>query len=331
MKILLYGESWEGSHVDIISKVLNKNQISNMIFDFYSYLNFNTGSYFGDKILRRIFYFFNEYRINIFLMSFIHSYEPTDILISKGVNIYPSTLSKIKKLKIKIYNWNPDDFFNKKNSSRHLKKSFEFYDVVFSARKHLFNEYYNKGFTKMIYLEWYYIPWLHKLSNGSKIRRNITFIGTKSSRREKIIEAIDDKFLIDVWGSGWNFSKLKAKNNINIKQKVLSQKDFPEIISSSFVNLNILTVENRDYTNLKIFEITASGGLILTEDNVQSREILGESGFYYNEENINSILNEIFEMDIDEYKSRRMLLVNHVLNNSNSIVDRVNELINSIQ
>jgi hypothetical protein len=226
-----------------------------------------------------------------------------------------------------MYNWNPDDFFNDKNSSRHLKKSFKLYDVVFSARKHLFNEYYTKGFKKMIYLEWYYIPWLHKLSNTSKISRKISFIGTRSLRREKIIEAINDTFSIDVWGSGWNFSKLNTKNNIEIKNKVLSQKDFPEITSSSLVNLNILTVENRDFTNLKIFEITASGGLILTEDNVQSREILGDSGFYYTEKNLNSILNQIFEMDLDEYKSRRKLLVNHVLNNANSISDRVNELL----
>jgi hypothetical protein len=327
MKILLYGENWEGTHVDSISKVLNKKEIPNVVFDFYKHLNYNTKSIFLNKILRRLFYLFNEFNINKKFLQFSTEYEPSLIILSKGINIYPSILRKIKKSETIICNWNPDDFFNDKNSSRHLKNSFELYDIVFSAREHLFSEYYNNGFKKMIYLEWYYIPWLHHLAIASNIEMKISFIGTRSLRREKILESIDSSFLIDVWGSGWSFSKLNSKENINITNRVLPQKDFPQIISNSLVNLNILTVENRDLTNLKIFEIVASGGMILTEDNIKSRAILGNYGFYYEEKTINKILKQIFEMDPVEWELSRKLLVNHVLNNANSISDRVNELL----
>lgn len=327
MKVLLYGEYWEGTHVDSISIALNSMDIPNVIFNFYEYLNYTTSSTLINKILRRVFYYLNESRINNYFLEVVYKENPTAIIISKGLNIYPKTLKKIKKLGITICNWNPDDFFNKKNSSIHLSRSFKLYDIVFSARKHLFKEYYAHGFNRMIYLDWYYIPWLHKPQDILKINKKISFIGTRSSRREKIMDSINDSFIIEIWGSGWNFSSLKSKPNVHIKNKFLSQKDFPQIISNSLVNLNILTIENRDVTNLKIFEIVASGGLILTEDNIQSREILGDSAFYYNENNLNAVLKQIFEMDFDEFISRKKSLADKVINSKNSINDRVSELL----
>jgi len=331
MKILLYGEYWEGTHVDSISIVLNEKKIQNTVFNFDSYLRFNTRSVLINKTLRRLFYYLNEYFINIHLLKTIKSFKPNVLVISKGINIYSSTLKKIKKFDIIICNWNPDDFFNTMNSSIHLKRSFKIYDIVFSARKHLFHEYYSKGFKKMIYLDWYFIPWLHKLNNFSKVNRKISFIGTRSLRREKIINSIDNSFLIDVWGSGWSHSKLALKDNIKIKKKVLDQKYFPEIISSSLVNLNILTIENRDRTNLKIFEIIASGGFLLTEDNIQCRELLGDFGFYYDDSNLNDVLKQIFEMELDEYNSKRNLMYKQLIKNSNSIYDRVDDLLSHIR
>ena len=327
MKILLYGEYWEGTHIDSISIALCSKDIPNVIFNFHEYLNYTTSSSIINKTLRRVFYYINELRINNYFLKVVYQEKPTAILISKGLNIYPKTLIKIKKLGITICNWNPDDFFNLKNSSVHLRRSFKLYDIVFSSRKHLFKEYYANGFNRMIYLDWYYIPWLHKPHNISKLFRKISFIGTRSSRREKIIESINDSFIIEIWGTGWDFSRLKSKPNIHIKNKFLFQKDFPQIISNSLVNLNILTIENRDLTNLKIFEIVASGGLILTEDNTQTREILGNSAFYYNENNLNTVLKEIFEMDDDELVSRKKSLVDKVINSENSINDRVSELL----
>ena len=39
-------------------------------------------------------------------------------------------------------------------------------------------------------------------------------------------------------------------------------------------NLNFLTSENRDYTNLRLFEVPASNGLLVTERTNESQEIL---------------------------------------------------------
>lgn len=328
MKILLYGENWEGTHVDCISKALDKKNIENKIFDFYSVLTYKTKYLLLNKILRRLNYKRNEVKINkLFLIEF-NRFKPDLVVISKGINIHPKTLKLILN-NCKVINWNPDDFFNTKNNSRNLLNSVPLYDLVLSARKHLFQEYEKLGFKKLKYIEWYYIPWLHKPSQKEVDKnKKICFIGTYSKRREYIIDSISSNYLIEIWGSGWKKSNLNLKKNIKIHNQILNQKDFPEIIKQSYINLNILTLENRDQTNLKIFEITASNGLILTEDNSTSRVLLKNNGFYYKEDNLNEIIQIIYNLSETEYQDQISLSHQAIIEGNNSIYDRVNEILN---
>ncbi len=331
MKILLYGEYWEGTHVDCISKVLKEKNISYEIFDFYEILIFNTKVNILNKILRRVFFPFNEWKINYLLRKKIKEYKPNRFIISKGVNIYPSTLNKIDE-SCKIINWNPDDFFNSLNSSKNILNSIKLYDYIFSARKHLFDEYKKSGLRNVYYLDWYYIPWLHKKPEQNiPIQKKIVFIGTHSKRREEIINSIFSKYKIEVWGSGWSRSKLNYKKNIKIYNKVLDQNEFPMIVNESYINLNILTLENRDFTNLKIFELSACGGLVLTEENKTSQCLLNNEGVYYNMKNLNEKIEYIFNLSLEDYNEKKERLYNYVVNNNNDINSKVEELLKIIK
>jgi hypothetical protein len=335
MKILLYGENWNGTHVNCIAKVLEEKKIRYKIFDFFEILNPRIKIDIVNKVFRKLFYARNEFKINLLLLKEIETFKPSILLISKGVNIYPDTLKIFNDKSIIIANWNPDDFFNKYNSSKNLLNSLELYDFVFSARKHLFQEYKLKGIKCPIYLEWYYIPWLHKKTNNNhKPTEKITFIGTYSKRREEIIKSIEIKNPIEIWGSGWNYSKLSFKKNVHIKNKVLNQIEFPDVISSSLINLNILTKENRDHTNLKLFEITASNGLLLTEHNISSENILGNNSIYYNSDDVshlNYVIEDIFNPNnLEYYNEIRNKGYLNIINN-NSINDRVDSIIDILR
>ena len=327
-KIFLYGEIWEGTHIDSISKVLDKLKIKNQTFNFYKYLHFNTSSVFLNKVLRRTFLFYNRRKMNLRFLEEIESFEPSILIISKGIDIFPDTLKKIKTKNIKIANWNPDDFFNLKNSNKNLLSSLSLYDFVFSSRKHLFQEYKTKRIKYPIYLEWYYLPEFHfKKIHNEKIVDKLTFIGSYSEKREKIINAIKG-INIEIWGSGWNKAKLKFNKNIICHNKILTQSNFPSVISKSLINLNILTSENRDQTNLKIFEIVASGGIILTEDNDITREILGEDCFYYDGiNNINTIIQKIKKLPRKSLIQKREKTYLRLISNNHSIDDRVKEML----
>lgn len=332
LKILLYGELWTGTHVDCISKVFKQKNINYKIFDFYKIISPILFGNIIDKINRKAFYHFREKKINNELLKEIDSYKPSVLLISKGLNIYPETLKVFKSKNIIIANWNPDDFFNKLNSNKNLLNSLGIYDYVFSARKHLFDQYKSKGITNPIYLDWYYIPWLHhKPLTFKPIENKITFIGTHSERREHILSSVSSKFPINIWGSGWGSSKIGMKSNVDLMKKELSQKLFPEIMSSSRVNLNILTKENRDLTNLKIFEITASCGLMLSEHNPTIKNIMKDDCFYFEVDKIdelNNTLNYLFNKNNDKsIEEVRLNGYNNIKYNSHSINDRVDKLL----
>ncbi|MHA8078886.1 glycosyltransferase family protein [Aquirufa antheringensis] len=335
LKILLYGEYWEGTHVDCISRVLQERNIEHKIFDFYKILSPKIFNNIFDKVYRKLLYKNNERQINSLLVKEAYSYKPNVFFVSKGINIYPETYFVFKSLGIVIINWNPDDFFNSLNSSLNLNNSLNLYDFVFSSRKHLFKEYINSGINNPIFLDWYYIPWLH-LSNDPihTIDNKITFIGTHSKRRENILMSIDKIFPLEVWGAGWGSSGIIRRENTIIHKQELKQKEFPRVIAASRVNLNILTLENRDLTNLKIFEIAASNGLLLTEINESISEIFNDSCFYFKEEyaNINESLNFLFDSNNTEYiNSVRDLGHNKILEGNNSIFDRVDLILNTIK
>ncbi len=331
MKILLYGEYWSGTHVDCISCVLKEKKINYKVFDFYKYINPKYLNFYLDKVVNKLTYLYNENIINRKLLLEIDNYKPDILLISKGVNIFPDTLKQFKQKGIIIANWNPDDFFNKLNSSKNLLDSLNLYDFVFSARKHLFEEYQHKGIKNPHYIEWYYIPWLHKkYTSVHNVENKVTFIGTYSKRRESILGSINNAIPIEIWGGGWTFSSLRNNTNINVKNKFLSQSEFPKIISESLINLNILTNENRDQTNLKIFEITASNGLLLTETTEISKSILGNSSFFYDPNNLSSLndnINSIISSSGNIANIRESGYKN-ITSNHHSIYDRVEQILN---
>lgn len=332
MKILLYGELWEGTHIDSISKELKQLKIDYRTFDFLPYVEYATPSKLLNKVFRRVFRKINRKKINNELINEIKLYKPTSFLISKGIDIYPETLLKIKDFDIKIINWNPDDFFNKKNTNINILNSLKIYDVVFSARKHLFQEYKKRGIKNPIYLEWYYIPYLHKKINQNIPEdKKLTFVGTYSERRDNIISSID-VINVEIWGYGWEKSKAIKKHNIMSHNKILNQTSFPDVMAKSLINLNILTKENRDNTNLKIFEIVASGGTILTEKNNISKKILGADSFYFHDTtDINEIIQKIINHSFEQLKTKKDNTHQKIVLDNNSISDRVSQMIKYIK
>ena len=336
-RILLYGENWEGTHVDSISKVLMNKGIDHQIFDFFRIMHKDYSSRVLNKIFRELTYSSNERLVNTLFLSKFYEYKPAVVLISKGINIFPETLFKMQKHGARIVNWNPDDFFNKLNSTKNLLNSTSLYDNVYSARKHLFDEYKAKGIRNPVYLEWYYIPWLHKkIENPDReFVKKIRFVGTYSKRRHEIINAIHSNYQVEIWGSGWDMSKLRMKGNVNIN-KLLKQSEFPQIMSQCSINLNILTKENRDETNLKVFEIPASNGFMLSEKTNGISEILKseiDCKFFdpKTSDNLNEQINNVFTMKENDFLLMRQNGYEKIVNNNNSIVNRVDFIINDLQ
>lgn len=339
MKILLYGELWEGTHVDAIAKVLEGLKIEHKVFDLWKYfLNSHEARNIVDnyysRIYNRLAYHQIEKKINKELINCVNSYHPTTFIISKGVNIYPETLNAISGNSIMIINWNPDDYFNKKNSSKNLIDSLSIYDIVISSRTNRFDQYKYNGIKRIEFVDWYYIPWLHKKEHGSKIIENkILYVGAYSNKRDWFLSNISDEYSLEVYGGCWAKSKfLKKRKNTVINRQILKQKQFPEKFYQAKINLNILNDLNFDETNLKLFEIPACSGFLLSSYSEASKKILeADTDCKYFKiwdfNAVNNQISEIFKMSNYEFEEVRNNGYNKIIAGSNTINDRVESIL----
>jgi spore maturation protein CgeB len=159
-------------------------------------------------------------------------------------------------------------------------------------------------------------------------------VGSYSKRRENIIGNISSEFPVEIWGAGWGLSSLRTKKNIHIHNQVMKQADFPEMISKSLVNLNMLTIENSDITNLKVFEITACFGLLLTDYNAYTESFLKNGSLYYSPENMDE-LNERLAYIFDSQNNDSIQQIKEsgyltITNSNNTINDRVDVVLDII-
>ncbi len=339
MKILLYGENWEGTHVDSIGKVLKDLQVDYKIFDFYKYfLNAaeakNKFENYFDRIYNRVVYTHIERRINAGLLACVNTYKPSTLIISKGINIYPETIAAISEKSILVINWNPDDYFNQSNSSKHLLASLPLYDIVISSRTKRYEHYRDNGVKRIEFIDWYYIPWLHyKVSKEEEVENKILYAGAYSPKRDWFLSEIATEFPLEVYGAGWAKSKwLRKRQNTKLTRQILGQSSFPVYFRKARVNINILNDLNYDQTNLKLFEITACAGFLLSSYSEEAEKIVNadSDAFYFpiwEAGALNKRIKEIFSMDNRDFETIRNNGHQKIINGKHAINDRVNSLL----
>lgn len=290
MKILVYGEYWPGTMADLLKASLEEFGHEVAILDFTKFLWRNKIIGVPGRALDRLLWKKTAKRINQEFKSLFDLFQPDLVLVSKGVHVFPKTIASMRNPQTVVTNWNPDDFANQLNSNKYLLKALCEYDIIFSARPHLFEEYIGRGAKKCVNLDWYYDPIYHRMVDlkpmweGVDCRADISFVGSWSQRREEIISSLKG-LNIKIWGAHWDKSSSRFKKNFNVTFKVLPSKELPRVILHSKINLNILTQENRDTTNLKLFEITACGGLLVSDRTIESGQILqeGKDAFFYSD------------------------------------------------
>ena len=270
-KLLIYGESWVGCHGQLLYDDLSDRGNNVEIFDHTKLLPGILNRSLLQRLQRRIFIRYYEYKIRKAFWKKIEEFKPSCILICKGINLNRKLLRKISDSGYFLINWNPDDFLNSLNSNNELVKSMPFYDLIISSRPHIFYIQKINGAKDLLYLDWYFVEKLHKKRN-LKVKYDVSFVGSWSKKREDLIQGLPHK--VNVWGGGWQKAKkaFHLKNNVHLK--ILTQEEMSRVFEQSMFNINFLTSENRDLTNLRFFEVPASNGLLVTERSDHAEAIL---------------------------------------------------------
>lgn len=322
-KIVIYGASWRGTLTNLLAEELRRKGKTVEVFDFTDILPGIKVRTFAQRLLRKLGQRYFENKLNLEFLKFVEKSSPDVVLIEKGLNLYPSTVRALKQSTKVLANWNPDDFFNSKNSNPGLLEAMVEYDIIFSARPHLFEDYGKQTSAKLVYLDWYYVPELHHPVETS-VCIEASFVGSWSPFREDFLSKLSSRFYVR--GGGWEKASAKLKQQHDVTGEILSQEQMVEVFNRSKFNLNLLTHENNDRSNLRLFEVTASGGLLLTQ-----RNSLAESLFEDRKEclmfdgpaEVNEVMNSS-SLKFDEIKEAGYA---RVISGSHRFEDRINSLI----
>ena len=253
-----------------------------IIFDYQKYLSKLDGNRFLRKAASITDNFLFKKKcldINRHFIQSVEDFRPQLVIIIKGLHILPVTLQKIKQTGIPVVNWHVDDPFNPRYITPYSDENFILYDIHFSLRPHLFEEYLKKGTKRVEYLECCFDPTIfYPLNFTQNGKYDVSFVGTWSKTRERWMKYISPCFRVYVWGgSWWRAKSLRKEPNIHLMYRSAVLEDYSRVVSESKICLNFLTLENRDQTNLRNFEISACKGFQLCNRTQQLTTIFKEN------------------------------------------------------
>jgi spore maturation protein CgeB len=116
-----------------------------------------------------------------------------------------------------------------------------------------------------------------------------------------------------------------------VHPKILSQVEMSAKFQECTYNINLLTVENYDFTNLRQFEVAASGGLLLTPRNAEASKFFSDRKsalMFDNTAEINKIINDT-SLDLNLIKRNGYDAI--VKRSKNSFGDRFKSIMSEIE
>ena len=335
MNILIYDVSCSTSGVDYpIEEALKALGHTTYMFDWSKYLYSSSKIRGVDKIKNIILTSLIINDINNELCKIIEE-SPFDLfLVLRGDYIQPKTLDFAKNYIKIIANWNTDDLFNKVASSNVNLNTFTKYDVHFSPRENLKFDYLKKGAKAFELIHWYYRYGLNYNNNLIQCDNYInegSFVGSWSKRRESLLDCLADENLT-IHGWGWKNNIKKSKDRSWKTKGNLSIIEMNKFFHTSKININILTIENRDVNNLRNFEIPAAGGFQLTERSESILSLFNEDSeivcYSSNDELVSK-----YKFYIKNDTLRKKIAVagqKKVFSTNNSLTDRLEQILKKI-
>lgn len=305
------------------------------MFDWRTFLFSYKKSSLINSLKDRFLFWVNATKINKAFKTKLTTGDYDFVLVVRGDHLWPDTIDFAKKHAKIVANWSSDDLFNKVMNTKFILKSFSKYDVHFSPRTHLREEYLQKGAKSFEVINWYYRPEL-AITKGQagnfRYISDISFIGSWSKRRNEILRSLKDLNL-KLCGWGWR-KKLNSGEfkNWEINEHI-KMTDMADLFSTTKININIFTIENRDRVNPRSYDIAASSGFQISERSDELLEVFVEGVdlvCFSTPEELQSKVTYYLQNDA---LRERIALAGYkkIVGGKNSLQDRVDEIAQIIQ
>ncbi|MFN3998543.1 glycosyltransferase [Algoriphagus sp.] len=293
---------WRGSNAGGLFKALSRSGALIEVVDEFYFIPLSASSFLIksiSKILRPLYFVdFNRQIIQAF-----DRFLPDFVLVYKGAFVFPSTLDFFKSKGVKIINFYPDVSFHTHGTL--LQKTLPKYDKIFTTKSFGAKDYQEQlGLKDVVFVPHGFDPEVHKSIEKEFIPSDyfcdVSFIGTYSPKKQKILEAITQRFPsinLKIWGTQWEKCTTRILYR-HIQPSGVFGDLYAAAIGASKINLGILSEQVKgassgDLITSRTFHIPASKGFLLHEKNEESilyfKENV-EAGFY---ESIPDLLDKI--------------------------------------
>jgi len=229
--------------------------------------------------------------INQRLLEKVRVFNPGAIWIFKGMEIFPATLHTLKEQGYFLANYNPDHPFiiaGRGSGNDNVTNSVGCYDLHFCYHGILQQQIEKKYKIPTVFLPFGYEISASDYENAlTKEEINkICFIGNPDSNRIEIIHKIANKGIpVDVFGHGWDSTKLAGNPLITIHEAIYGTRFWAKLRQYR-VQLNIFRTHNLGSHNMRSFEIPGIGGIQLSPFSDEQAGFFeeGKQIFFYRDE-----------------------------------------------
>lgn len=253
---------------------------------------FDTTSYLGKSsrvvnVLENMLGFGPSYsKCNAALWSQIEAVKPKAIWIDKGFWIDPKLLSDCKKKKICLIEHVTDDVFSKDPFSnyRRLRAGLKYLDVFCSTNIFNVQELSKYPIKKIIFSDHAFDERWFPRSRNINRKRKVVFAGHWEPASDLLLTHVFKAGIdLEVYGWGWHRTKNKGLLGKKIFPGYLVGKDYVDTLMGSQIAIGLLSKWNRNLSTPRIYEIPASGALLLAErtEETQTMYVENKEAMYF--------------------------------------------------
>jgi len=193
----------------------------------------------------------------------VTEFKPQIVWVFKGMELFPKTISWLKKLGIKVVNYNPDNpyvFSGRGSGNKNVTKGMKLFDLYMTYDLKILERLKKDKINAALIPFGFDIPdgVLEKAVSVPEVVR-ACFVGGADINRVKFLNELSTRGVpLDIYGEGWK--KFKLNPTIRVYPAVY-EHDFWITLRKYRVQINMLRVHNFTSHNMRTFDIPGIGGI----------------------------------------------------------------------
>ncbi len=295
MKMILAGAWQWPTHQQICAEALTKLGVEVIPFKWGGYFQGALGKFEAHTLIgiTRI------PKLNNDLIELCQIEKPDVLFVWNAMHLKNETLEKIKALGVLLVSYNNDDPFSKRNLGLryfHLKriwrnfvKNLPIYHLNFVYRNKNIEDYRRLGIENVELLHSYYVPeFNYPLKQKRGVEYQGVFIGhyEVDERFGSIVALQDAGIQVKIFGAGWERCNEKGGGNLNNDIRVVHGPSYNQALNGAQFALCFFSKLNNDEYTRRVFEIPASGTLLVSKRTVEMESLYkdGEEAIFFDDE-----------------------------------------------